>query len=57
MQIESNTKRITFFFIAECSLSYQKIMQIESNTKRIAFFFIAECSFIVLQIEGVFYLL
>ena len=47
MQIESNTKRITFFFIAECSLSYQKIMQIESYTKRITFFFIAECSFIL----------
>ena len=46
MQIESNTKRITFFFIAECSLSYQKIMQIEGNTKRITFFFIAECSFV-----------
>ena len=44
MQIESNTKRITFFFIAECSLPYQKIMQIEGNTKRITFFFIAECS-------------
>ena len=42
---EMKKKYAVFFFISECSLSYEKIVQMSEMKKKYAvFFFISECS-------------
>ena len=57
MQIEGNTKRITFFFIAECSFILSKDNANREQYKKNRILFYCRVQLILLQIEGVFYLL
>jgi len=57
MQIESNTKRITFFFIAECSFILSKDNANRGQYKKNHILFYCRVQLILLQIEDDFYLL
>ena len=57
MQIEGNTKRITFFFIAECSFILSKDNANREQYKKNHILFYCRVQLILLQIEEDFYLL
>ena len=57
MQIEGNTKRITFFFIDECSFILSKDNANRGQYKKNHILFYCRVQLILLQIEEDFYLL